>query len=51
MKNFRLTTLAEEIVKQPTIDGVPRYLVASLMQIYNKKKQDEQEKYNMYNLS
>lgn len=43
--SFGLTTLAEEISKQPRIDCVVWLFLASLIQIYNKKliMQAEQE--------
>ena len=39
LKNFALMSLAEEIVRHPTIDCVVWLLVATLMQIYNEKEE------------
>lgn len=44
LKNYELTTLAEDISKQSNIDYVLWLLVANLMQIYNAKDKSEQEK-------
>ena len=42
LKNFHLMLLAEELLKQPHVDYAMRLLVASLMQMYNEKRQAEQ---------
>jgi hypothetical protein len=44
LKNFALMSLAEEIVRHPTIDCVVWLLVATLMYMYNEKEQARQGK-------
>ena len=44
MKTFGLMTLAEEILRQPSIDYMTYVLVAALMHIYNEKEHTEERK-------
>ena len=44
LKSVGLMTLAEDILKQPSIDCVIRLLVSTLTQIYNKNEQAKQGK-------
>ena len=44
MKSCRLTVLAKEILKQPSIDSIVWLLVFTLLKSYNKREQAEQGK-------
>lgn len=45
LKQFRLIVLAEEILRQPSIDAAMGLLVVTLKQICNKKEKAEQGKF------
>lgn len=44
LKCLGLMALAEKISRQPSIDSVTRFLVVTLVQIYNEKEKVEQGK-------